>query len=81
MSCRTLIIRGRRVLVVTPRSKAPAVRGMAARKLPVWAICAALRMKRDRVAAICAATLAAKGSPSIWGELAGVLAEELRRVA
>ena len=67
---------GKRIAVYSRRRRISAARKMAALGLPANAICAALGVKRETVAAICAAQ---KGS--IWGEWTGALAEEMRRAA
>ncbi len=81
---------GKRIAVYSRRRRISAARKMAALGLPAGAICAALGVKRETVAAICAAALSASGrrtreqaaeKSSIWGEWAGALAEEMRRAA
>lgn len=74
MSCETRIVRGRRILVVKPRRFGSAARNMAARGWPAFRICAALRMKRGRLAKELSAA-----NGSIWGAFAAVLADEMRR--
>jgi hypothetical protein len=68
---------GRRVAVFTRRGRRSAVLRMLEVGAPVGAICAALDVSRGRVGAI----RAAAGTGSIWGELAGVVAQEMRRAA
>ena len=65
---------GKRIAVYSRRRRISAARKMAALGLPANAICAALGVKRETVAAICAAP-----KDSIWGEWADVLAEEMRK--
>ena len=67
---------GQRIAVYSRRRRLSAARKMAALGMPASAISAALRMKPGVVAAICAAP-----KDSIWGELAGLVAEEMRRAA
>jgi hypothetical protein len=77
VSCETRIIRGRRVMVVRTRKFLSAAPAMAARGWSRRKICAALRVSPERVALV----LAAPVSASVWGEFAGMIAEEMRRAA
>jgi hypothetical protein len=70
----TLLIRGRRVLVVSERPKASAARNMARAGWPASRIRLALGLRAERLAALL------DGSNSgFWGAYARVISEEMRR--
>jgi hypothetical protein len=71
----TLIIRGRRVLVVAKRPRASAARNMARAGWPASRIRLALGLKAERLAALLDGS-----NGGFWGAYARVISQEMRRV-